>query len=524
MAQQISVLVIGLDGATFDLITPWEKEGYLPNISRLRATGTSAELLSTIPDSTFPAWSSFMTGLNPGKHGVFGFTQRIPGTYHIKFINARSRHGESLFRLLSKTGRRVGVMGVPATYPPEEVNGFLIAGFDSPVTTGIEPDFVYPRSLYQEIAENVGHYHITDFSETNITPGWHESALTRLERTLERKLEIAKYLYRKERWDFFMVLFGESDTVAHHFWMFHDEASPRFDSGVSSRLKHAIRSIYEKLDAAIGSLLELCDDHTIVMIVSDHGFGGTGDKVLYLNRWLAESGLLTFKRQRLGRLLYHGRMQALRILPSRVQEQFFRRFSGAGAGKLESAARLGFIDFAETDVFSEEFHYAPSFWLNLAGRDPSGRVAPGRPAHELKQRVKEQFMAVRNPDTSEPVVERVCEREELYHGPFVERAPDLIIEPGLDRGYSYAYLSSLSPGASGWIRALARSEFVGAKGASMNGSHRRNGIFLMSGEGVRSGKTLPPLSILDVAPTILSLYGIEVPDQMDGKVIEEASG
>ena len=196
--------------------------------------------------------------------------------------------------------------------------------------------------------------------------------------------------------------------------------------------------------------------------------------------------------------------------------------SGAGADRIESSTRLGFIDFAGTRAFSEEVHYFPSFWIHMAGRDPEGTVAPGRPASELKNELKKLFMSLKNPVTGERIAEHTFEREELYRGPYVERAPDLVLDLGLERGYSYGCLPSFSSGASGWIGKLPASERAGAKGGIMNGSHRRNGVFVCSGRGIRSGRRLPPVNIVDVAPTILSLFGVEVPDEVDGEIVEEA--
>jgi len=522
MSREVSLLVIGLDGATFDLIEPWVREGELPHIAGLLERGASGVLSSTIPPSTFPAWTSFMTGMNPGKHGIFDFTRRLPGSYSVKFLSSRSRHGKSLFRILSESGLRVGVMGVPATYPPEELNGFMIAGFDSPVTTGIDDSFVHPRSLFYEIRDRVGPYTITDFSETRIGPGWHERALRKIHETLERKLEIARYLYKKERWDFFMVLFGESDTVGHHFWMFHDKASPRYDPARAAVLGEAIRSVYRKLDSAVGSLLELAGEDTVVMLVSDHGFGGSGDKVLHLNKWLAGEGFLRFRRERLGRMLYRAKASALRYVPSRLQEQLFRKLAGAGAGRIESDARFAFIDFGGTRVFSEEINYFPSFWINQAGRDPLGTVPPGNETERLKREVRELFEDLKDSDTGGSVCERLYDREEIYHGPFVGLAPDLVADLALDRGYSYGCQSSLSPKAKGWLRRLQAEELTGAKGGSMNGSHRREGIFVASGKGIRSGTRLEGLGIVDVMPTALRLFGLDVPEAVDGRIIEEA--
>ena len=202
------VVIIGLDGATFDLILPWIKTGKLPSIAKVLDSSSYGPLSSTHPPSTFPAWTTFMTGKNPGKHGIYDFTQHREDVYGIQFVNSTFRKGKTLWQLLSECGKRVGVLGLPATYPPEPINGFLISGFDSPVTTGIDRSFTYPRELYGELKKKLGPYTITDFQELRIGKGWHEDALDKILSTLERKAAYANYLLKKESWDCFMVLFG----------------------------------------------------------------------------------------------------------------------------------------------------------------------------------------------------------------------------------------------------------------------------------------------------------------------------
>ena len=141
------LLIIGLDGATFDLIEPWADE--LPHLARLMREGAWGRLRSTVPPATFPAWTSFMTGVDPGQHGVFDFTRRVPGAYRVEFVNATHRRVPTLWRILSDAGLRVGVLGVPATYPPEHLNGFQISGFDAPIAVGIDRSFVQPPELFQ---------------------------------------------------------------------------------------------------------------------------------------------------------------------------------------------------------------------------------------------------------------------------------------------------------------------------------------------------------------------------------------
>lgn len=512
-----TLLIIGLDGATFDLVEPWAAAGGLPNLARLMDEGAWGRLRSTVPPVTFPAWTSFMTGTNPGQHGVYDFTRRVPNTYQVEFINATYRRRPSLWRMLSDAGRRVGVMGVPATYPPEPLNGFQISGFDAPVAVGIDRSFITPPALYDEIRREVGEYRTTDFQEVHIGPGWHRAAYRSILEVLAVKQDIAAYLLQREPWDCFMVLFGEADTVSHHFWLYHDPASPRYQPG-SGEFADAIRTVYERLDEAVGALRVLAPD-AHVLVASDHGFGGAGDKAVYINRRLAECGLLRFRRRGIAGLGADAAKRLALRLPAGVQERVFR-LAGPWAGALESRSRFAGIDWAGTRAFSEEQNTNPGVWINLHGREPEGVVSPG--AYEsTRDAVVEALGAWRNPASGEPVVARAWRREEVYQGPYVGEAPDVVIEFALDGGYSYAVQGSGGrPGPA--LRVLDPAEYLGAKGPGMNGTHRPEGVLLLAGPGVRPGIHLQGAHIVDVAPTALYLLGLPVPSYMDGRVLTEA--
>jgi predicted AlkP superfamily phosphohydrolase/phosphomutase len=516
------LLIIGLDGATFDLIDPWSRQGQLPHLTALMEQGLQARLESTIPAVTFPAWSSFMTGKNPGKHGIYDFVRLKPNSYELAFTGARSRRGKTLWRSLSDHGLRLGVMAVPTTYPPEPVNGFMISGFDSPVSTGRDPSFTYPRSLFDEINERVGRYRITDLGQFRIGRGWHAKALAHIHKILERKSAIARYLLQNQPWDLFMVLFGESDTVSHHFWAFHDSGSPRRPNGFGEQFQGAIMSVYKRLDSIIGQLMSLCDPHTAVMVLSDHGSGGAGDTVLYLNRWLEQEGFLEFRRTRPARTRAAAalRWAGLNLLPLKAQERLFQH-GAAVTNAVFSQTRLGLIDWPRTRAFSTEMNTMPAIWINLKGRQPRGTVSPGRDYEQIRQELIDALSRFVNPFTGQKVVALTHRREDLYHGPSIDQAPDLVLELNLDEGYSYTCLPSGDPEGTRPLRRLRPPERLGAKGKGMNGSHRREGIFLYSDGPGRSRRPRRDIGIMDIAPTILRMFGVPVPGDMDGRVIPE---
>jgi predicted AlkP superfamily phosphohydrolase/phosphomutase len=515
------LLIIGLDGATFDLIEPWAAGGDLPVLEQLMDEGAWGELRSTMPPATFPAWTSLMTGVNPGQHGIFDFTRRVPGVYQVEFINASYRRTPSIWRLLSQAGQKVGVMGLPATYPPEAVNGFFISGFDSPVATGIDRSFMHPPGLYDEIVQAVGPYEITDFQELRIGAEWHEMALRKLLHAARRRTEIATHLLDRTAWDAIFIHFGESDTVAHHFWAFHDPNSPRYDKNGAAHLRHAIHTVYCALDRAIGELLAHAGEEATVLVVSDHGSGGTGTRVLHLNRWLSRNGWLRFSQPGAASRLAVPVKRLGLALPAPLQEWAFRGPFRSMVNRLESSTRLRGIDWTGTRAFSEEVNTFPSIWLNVRGRDALGTVEPGSEYEQVRDEILDGLAGWQNPETSTPVVAQAWRREDLYHGPAAKDAPDIVLEPALDGGYAYTFLSSGGrPGAA--IRSLAPAEWMGAKGGSMNGSHRPDGVVILAGAGARSGARLRGAQITDIAPTLLHLLDAPLPANVDGRVLTEA--
>ena len=382
------VLIIGIDGGTFDIILPLIKDGKLSNIRYLMENGSHGYLETTMPPMTFPAWTTFMTGVNPGKHGIFDFTERVPGSYMIRFINARARKAKTIWRLISEAGKRVGVMAVPVTYPPEEVNGFMICGFDAPGVDALgDSSSMYPPELLNDLRQNVGDYIISSNIIKEIDRGRADIAIDIVLKTLGRKADTAKYLYKKEQWDLFMVLFGESDLAGHHYWKYFDPKSPFYMENAHEKCKKAIQFVYEKIDQTIGELIKLAPRDTVVMLMSDHGFGGSGDSVIYLNKWLESQEFLKFKKRSNGLFEYlflkplmFAKRYGIKYLPTKIKQNIFRKQTGV-ANNMESWLRFSSIDWSQTIAYSEETPYYPTIWLNLKDREPDG-IIPLEQRHE----------------------------------------------------------------------------------------------------------------------------------------------
>jgi len=485
--------------------------------------GAHSALNSTMPPMTLPSWSAFLSGCNPGKHGIFDFTRRVPGTYRLELSNASHRRVPTFNKVLSERGLRTASIAFPTTFPPEAIDGVVISGFDSPVATSIDGRFCHPRSLYKEIVERFGGMAFADFQELEIDEGWHEQALQSLLNEIPRKEAIAHWLLQQERWEVFGLLFGESDTVSHHFWMFHDPDSPRFRDVPA--LREAIGQVYEALDASLARLIEEAKPDW-VCVASDHGFGGAGDQVLYLNRFLEENGWLHYKRDphvpsgkgvRSGSgLLDRAKAAALRHLPAKAQQQVVRAVPDSLLSAVESSARYGDIDFSKTRAFSDEMNYAATIHLNVSGRDELGvvgdRAAAIRALKELLHSWEEDGCKV---------VKAVHAREEIYSGEAVAWAPDLVIELNEVAGHSYTLLPSARvPSGQTWRR-LDAHEHTGGKGSGMNGSHRQHGLLVLWGSGVKAGVEVGA-DMEDCLPTLFSLMGHPIPEWWDGRVLREA--
>ncbi len=482
-------LLIGMDGGEASLLQPWMDGGHLPNLAALRDRGTFMPLASTRPPVTFPAWTTCVTGVNPGRHGVFDFTEMKAGAYGIGFVNQSHRKAPALWNILDTAGRRSCVLGVPGTYPPEPLNGMMVSGFDSPVTTGVDRSFVYPPENYTAVKD----WRFADFQEHHIGPGWHAMALEKLLAGIDSKTRMAESLLQQEDWDFFMLVYGESDTVAHHFWLFHDEHSPRHQPGFDD----AILQVYQRLDGAIGKLMAAAPEDTVVGIVSDHGFGGAGTGVVHLNNWLAEQGYLQWNPA--GRESLAKRF-ALSLTPESWRGALFRRFTGLAA-QAESKSRFGRIDWSKTTAWSEELNYFPSIRLNLAGREPLGQIDPA---------AYDDFVATLcTALESWEVVAHAWPRADIFDGPEVFRAPDIILELALEGGYSHSTLRSTPGGPA--FRRIRPDEALGGKERGMNGTHRDPGILFLS-EPTRATEA----SLADIAPTVLAVLGVSGPS-MDGQ-------
>lgn len=499
------VCCIGLDGATFNLIDPWIQAGYLPALREITRHGVRAVLRSVILPFTPQAWTSFLTGVNPGIHGIFGFKEAKRGTYGFQFVNNKSIRVKTLPNLLTDLDKKAILVNVPMTYPPEPINGVLIAGMDAP---GTESDFVYPPELRKEVFQVSPGYtvHLHIGAGYLDSDGKRRAGFRGLLEMVENRERVVLHLLKNYKWDFFAVNLAAIDQVQHHFWRYLGEDGEFHD---------AILRIYQRVDETVGKVLSELDGQTTLIVMSDHGAGPASEWVFFIDEWLKERGYLHFlPRSPLRRALSHAVRFALGTLSKKLgsdaKDHLMKRFPGLRITS-QGFVRRSLIDWDKTKVFSGE--HPATLRINLKSREPQGTVNPGREERQICDRLIRELEELRIPGRDERLIEKVYRREELYHGPQTELAPDIVV---LTKDLSHQFRGGPYPPGLGYGEVISKKnhrEFF------VNGVHRLEGIFLAHGPNIASGIDLRgPLSIMDIFPTVLCALGLEVPLGLDGKV------
>jgi len=499
------VLVIGIDGGTFKLLRPWAEQGHLPNLARLMDQGVSGLLESTLPPVTSPAWPTFATGKNPGKHGVFDFIRPMGGDFDL--VNSSSIRARTLWQILSAAGRRVGVINVPVTYPPAPVNGFVIGGMLSPVSGR----FTYPTGLLDPYREELGPYRIAP--SVQYKQGNEETFLADLLHLVDQRRKYALRLMEDQPWDFLMAHFQATDVLQHALWKLVDPTHPRYDAQAAAQFAPLMREVFQRVDTAIGDMLERLDDDTTVIVMSDHGFGPL-HWVVNLNLVLLEAGLLQLRRGVLPRLragLFRAGLTPATVwhLVERIGLQnYVWQVSKSTRNKVVNKF-LSFDDVDWSRTMAYSIGHVGQIYINLKGREPQGIVEPGQAYQAVRQRVVEALNDLQHPQTGQPLVERTIPGDEVARGPYALRGPDLHVVFDGYRAIAFPLFATDSRLVTRQIR-------------GDSGSHRLHGLFIAHGSGIRSGQTVEGARISDLAPTILHLMGLPVPDDMDGQVLTSA--
>ncbi len=399
--------VIGLDGTPFSFLKKEIEAGNLPHMAALAARGQLAQMQTEIPTISSVIWASFMTGVNPGEHGIFGFTDRRPGAWELYFPNYSHVQAEPFWDLISNEGGRCCVLNVPSTYPARPLNGVLVSGFVAP---NLERA-VYPAEAYDYLSR------ISYRIDVDAAKG-HQSLdllLEDLHDTLEKRREAMLHFWEQERWDFFITVITGTDRLHHFFWRHYEESDATY--------KAEFLRYYRRLDEIVGEFAAGLPPDTAFFMLSDHGFCGIRNEV-FSNALLVDRGFLSLAAE---------------------------------------AKTIADIKPENTVAYCMD---PGRIYYSRQGREPGGKINADD-ACRVGEELRNMLLSLEDPDSGEPVIDKVEAGSDLFSGPLVPAGPDLVAVPR--RGYDLK--GRMSP------EVFARPQVL-------TGMHTHDDAFVFLGEGV----------------------------------------
>ena len=506
------VFLLGWDGATWDILRPLMAEGRLPVLQSLMKKGVSGTLQSVFPPLSPVAWTTVMTGKNSGKHGIFEFLEHHHNPLQGKVNSSRAIKSELVWETAGRYGKRTVAGGVPMSYPPRPINGFFVGDFLSPADSA---DFSSDPAAFEAMKKSLGGKYRAWATVTH--DGGHEAdALADLQSFLTEHLAAVEYMATHHEWDLFMYDLMATDRIQHELWHAWQPSHMKAKGRDLTKIRDGFIEFWESLDAGVGRILEKLGPETNVILMSDHGFGPI-EWYVNFNVWLLDEGFIKLKNSLYVRQKHwffrrgvtpewiYKIMTKLGLADQRVS-----RFQGKQDNFWDRLATSGFLSGKHID-WSQTLAYAQGnfgqIFLNIKGRQPNGCIEPAD-APALLERIKERLLEIKHPETGEPLVERVIERDELYSGPLSHMGPDLTV---VLKDWNY--------------RTIGLHEFTTHKTISPafgpTGDHRMEGMIVGTGPAFEPGVEPQNASLLDIAPTVLHLLGVPVPEDMDGRVLTE---
>ncbi|MFB6209881.1 MAG: alkaline phosphatase family protein [Candidatus Nanohaloarchaea archaeon] len=459
------IVVIGTDGGSWNLLWPWIQEGELPNLEKIRENGYSGDLRSTHPYVTVPAWKAYSTGRNPGRFGVFYWFTFDEEDGELEFVNSEDFRSREIWDYLSDEGISSGVINMPSTHPPSEIDEFMVSG----TLASNEDDFTHPEELKDQLLEK--DYQVEPTAEKK-TREWVDE----IKSIVSKRTDLA--LEKLDEVDFLHLTFFFTDRVQHNYWN-SDETL----------------EVWKEVDRQIGRIME---QDVNIILMSDHGFQDL-ERFFYVNSWLEEKGYLRrnkdvgdkiqktgLNRDRLFSLVKKLGLQDLarKLIPKSVRRRIPRE-----DGFVEETDMAPKIDFQNSKAFA--LSEGPLYIIEENVEDPE----------TFKERLKEELESFENGE----IVREVKDGDQIYEGEFGDEAPDLFLDqaPGVEIRMDLSdKVIDEECGASSWIA-----------------NHRQEGIWAAHGPDFWHGEL--DLEIYDLMPTILHHYGLSIPSDVDGRVVTE---
>lgn len=476
-------LLIALDGGTFDVLDPLVAEGVMPTLGRLIRAGSRGVLMSTPNPLTPPAFTSMVTGRTPGNHGIFDFirVEHRGDLPYFRLVNARDVRCETIWSIVSRGGRSVASLNFIATYPPPRVNGYVVPGF---VTSRHLKTAVHPPALYAELKALDGFEAKAmswDLEQgrkpllQGLSPDECDAVVEYQIRREQQWFRIARHLLAQRPCDLTAVVFDGLDKLQHMLWPFIDPTGAGAGDASADGMRRRCRRYFAALDGYLAELVALAGPDARVFVASDHGFGPS-EEIFYANRWLAERGYLAWRE-------------------------------GAPVDDSESLTSSSLKRHYESIDWRRTVAYARTsssngIYIRLAER-PGDHGVTRADYTALRARLAAELLAYRDPVHHRHVVSRVLLREEAFPGARMDEAPDLTLVL-----------------RDGGFLSIVNAPVAYRPRSQVTGTHRREGILLAVGPGVRRGARLSA-SIVDVMPTLLYSLGLPVPEDCEGRPLTE---
>ncbi|MHB8132096.1 MAG: alkaline phosphatase family protein, partial [Mobilitalea sp.] len=467
----------------------------LPHLSKVYNSGVRANFISTHPPLTPPAWTSAFTGVNPGKHNIFDFIYY--DGYDAKVVSSTHRKSKAIWDIMGDYSKKSIVVNVPCSFPPTKINGIMVSGMGTP---SVNSNFVYPDQFKKDI---INDGYIIEYGSVREWAIDQQNYFSKIQQMCYYRKELVEKLIKRNDWDLFVTVFTSLDRVQHIFWRTDENET------ILAEDYNVLTQTYKIIDEMCSSVLNNLPEGTHIFIVSDHGFGPLKHGV-FINNYLREQGFINFTSDN-SRSFYNlfnqsnlvnvaekvrqcGLGKLLDLIPLTARSNIFHKTG------------MGLIDWNRTVAwFGTTSGHA--IHINLAGRQPNGLVA-AEDYGKICDEIIEKMYLLRDPSNGKKVIKKCYKREDIYKGPYLRNAPDILIEPiegyCLQEGFGNKLIDCAKEGS------LQRF-----------GDHLKEGVFMCCGPEIKEGYTAEDIDICDLTPTILHLMDLPLPKSIDGRVVKD---
>ena len=509
MASAPKILLLALDAAEPSCIEKWAQAGRLPNLARLMDSGDWTRLRSPAEEFPDEVWPSVYSSQNSAQFGKYYYIQPRPGSESLELLDD-SHHGRQFWAIASEAGRRCAVVDAPKTALLGPVNGLQVANWGAHATR-CDPSS-HPASLLPELRRKHGDYPLHSCDNHGRSAAEYRRLRDRMIEGVHKRGGVLRDLIAREAWDLFFAGFAETHCAGHQFWHLQDPSHPAYDPEDRDGLASAMEDVYAAIDEEIGALLECVDESTNVMVFSGHGMAAQyhGRDLLptLLHIWGLDRAANNMpdpsaeRRYEIERGLVETLKETVPIqlqyivksaMPKKIEDAIICRVMGSK--KLNPQARLNYVPNNDLN---------PAFRVNLEGRDPHGVVKPGEEYDRLLDFLSERLRQLVNPATGRPAIQKVTRLRQSYHGPHLDLLPDLTAFWSDE-----AFISE--------VRSPGYGTVAGEHHDLRTGGHAAFGFLAMRGPGLAVDFGSQEPTGKDIAPTVLRLLDVDVPESMEGR-------